>query len=379
MQVNFNINILKQLLVQQPDKADAITSKFPKIDEWKQDIKKPTFNQLADLANYFNIPFGYFFLKDIPVKEYPIPHYRTVNQGVFSHSEELLDTIQILEERQNWATDILKEFDKDSLDFAGSITTEISIQKAAEQIREILDVTENWAKTHNFATWYDAFKFLVTKTENAGIFVVINGVVGNNSHRVLNVSEFRGFVLFDEFAPFIFINNNDFVSSKIFTLIHEIAHILIGKSASFDYSNLQPANNIIEDFCDAVAAEFLVSTESLLFNLTKIGKDYQKLAFHYKVSKIVIIRRLYDLGKITYEEFLEDLNSLRIIKSESKKLSDKATTGDFYNTAPYRISRNFFNLLYASIKQNKILYRDAFRLSGLSPKSFDGYVEKYIT
>lgn len=78
-----------------------------------------------------------------------------------------------------------------------------------------------------------------------GVFVVMNGVVNNNNKRKLDVTEFRGFVLHDEYAPFVFINNNDAVSGKIFTLIHEIARILLGKTASFDLRHLQPADDDI--------------------------------------------------------------------------------------------------------------------------------------
>jgi len=223
----------------------------------------------------------------------------------------------------------------------------------------------------------DAFKFLVNKIENAGVFVVINGIVGNNTKRPLNVYEFRGFVLYDEYAPFIFVNGLDYVSGKIFTLIHEFVHVLIGKSASFDYSNLQPANNAIEEFCDAVAAEFLVSSDSLIHNFNTIGKDYQKLAYKYKVSRIVIIRRLLDLDKITYNEFLDALEILR--SSSTEKTNPEKPGGDFYNNQPNRISRRFFNLLYSAVKQDKILYRDAFRLTGLTPQGYDTYIDKFLT
>jgi Zn-dependent peptidase ImmA (M78 family) len=375
MEVNFNINILNQLLVQYPDKVIAVNKKFPKFNEWQKDIKKPTINQLGDLANYFNIPFGYFFLKEIPVKKYPIRHYRTINKGAFKPSQELMDTIKIIEDRQRWAGEILEEFNNEPLYFANSITVEEDIKEVSQKIRDILGVHENWAKHEDFNTWYDAFKFLVTKVENAGIFVVINGVVGNDTHRKLNVHEFRGFVLYNDFAPFIFINNVDFVSGKIFTLIHEVVHVLLGKSASFDFSDLQPSNDIIEEFCDAVAAEFLVSTNSLIENFKVTGRNYQKLARVFKVSKIVIVRRLLDLGEINYAEFIDALNSFKSAKFE--KNSD-ANGGDFYNNAPNRISRSFFNLLYSAVRQNKILYRDAFKLAGLTPKTFDGYVDKYI-
>lgn len=114
--------------------------------------------------------------------------------------------------------------------------------------------------------------------------------------------------------------------------------------------------------------------ETLLFKrLKETGLNYQFLAKAFKVSRIVIARRLLDTNKITRNEFFAAYNSFR--NSEIKTVASKG--GDFYNTAPYRISKNFFRLIYNAVKQNKILYRDAFKLTGLTPKSFDGYINKH--
>lgn len=378
MQVDFNKNILNQLLVIQPNKAVNIDNKFPQLNDWQQSKKKPTLIQLSGLADYFNIPFGYFFLNKLPIKEYPITHYRTIKRGKFMPSQELLDTIKIIEERQKWATYTLNKMHHETVEFANTVSIEDDIEETAQKIRDILDLHENWAKYENFSIWNDAFKFLVNRVERAGIFVVINGVVGNDTTRLLDLNEFRGFVLYDKFAPFIFINNKDFVTGKIFTLIHEFVHVLIGKSASFDFSNLQPANNAIEEFCDSVTAEFLVSKKSLIQDFARIGKDYQKLAYNYRVSKIVIIRRLLDLDIISYDDFITALNDLKHYRNENNRQTD-TDGGNYYNSQPNRISNSFFNLLYSAVKQDKLLYRDAFRLTGLTPKGFDIYSDKFIT
>jgi hypothetical protein len=91
---------------------------------------------------------------------------------------------------------------------------------------------------------------------------------------------------------------------------------------------------------------------------------------------MVIARRLLDTEFISRPQFFAAYNSFKKYTSEAPiKSSDSG--GNFYNTAPYRISKSFFNLVYASVKQNKLLYRDAFRLTGLTPKSFDGYVKEH--
>jgi Zn-dependent peptidase ImmA (M78 family) len=206
---------------------------------------------------------------------------------------------------------------------------------------------------------------LVNKAEEKGIIVLINGVVGDNTHRGLDVNEFRGFVLYDEIAPVVFINNEDALSAKMFTLIHEVVHILIGESASFDYKDLQSADNEIEKFCDKCAAEFLVPTKELL-EVLKQTKDHEELAKHFKVSQIVIARRLYDLNLINRDNFIKFLQ-----KNKEKEYNKSISKGgNFYETAKLRLSQRFLNLLKSAIYENIITYKDALLVTELKAKSF---------
>ncbi len=373
MKVDFNTTILNTIIETDPEKSVAIIAKFPKIEMWLQEKEKPTFNQLVNVAKLFNIPFGYFFLEKIPDKKYPIPHFRTSGQKPFQPSQELSDTLDTLRERQDWARDILHELREEKQPYANSLTPTNSIESAVKSINSMLQLSNHWA--NEVANWTDALRLLIEKTERSGIFVVVNGVVNNNTKRKLDVKEFRGFVLYDDFAPFVFLNNNDAISGKIFTLIHEIAHILVGKSASFDLRQLQPAPDDTEKFCDKVAAEFLVPSDQLTKYVQNSGINYQEMAKTFKVSQIVIARRLKDLEQISTKEFFDFYDEYigKELKTKSKK------GGNFYNTAPYRISKEFFNLINNSVKQNKMLYMDAFRLTGLKPKTYDEYVRKNLT
>lgn len=370
MNIDFNTHILNQLLLQDRNKVE-LKEKFPKVDEWKDNDSKPTYLQLVNLAKFFNIPFGYFFLKEMPQKKYPIPHYRTMDNKKFEPSRELINTIETIDRRKQFASEILQEY-KNPLPFAKSITLKTNIEEAAELVRDVLKLPVNWTISENLNTWISAFYLLVKRAEQAGIFVVVNSKENNIE---LDIKEFRGFVLYDEYAPFIFINGNDFISGKIFTIAHEIVHILIGENASFDLANLQPCHNDTEEFCNKVAAEFLVPKIILIEHHKQVGNDYNKLAEIFKVSKIVIARRLLDIGKINIKEFFTAYESFKI---SVKEVPLKGKGGHFYNAAPYKISREFFNIVYNSVKRNKILYRDAFKLTGLSPKAFDGLVNIYI-
>lgn len=372
MRIDFNINILNSLVFQYPERGVLAKSHFSNFDQWLSEQQKPTVNQLVSLAHLFQIPFGYFFLRELPVKEYPIPHFRTQTNRPFAPSPELFDTVETLMERQQWARDILVDLRETKLSYANIYTTSTPLVKVAQEIRNVLNTAEDWARTA--PNWTEALRFLVEKAEAAGVFVVMNGVVNNNNQRKLDVNEFRGFVLHDEYAPFVFINNNDAVSGKIFTLIHEIAHILLGKSASFDLAHLQPSDSDVEQYCNAVAAEFLVPQTRLQEALKQTGVNYELLARSFKVSQIVIARRLLDLGAISKSDFFAFYHNH--IKREFKQ--KEATGGNFYNTVPYRISKRFFRIIHAAVRENKLLYTDAFRLTNLKPKTFDQYVKKHL-
>jgi len=368
---NINTNILKELLHKMPEYETQIKNKYPKYETWIKGEDYPTYNQLVDLSKMFHIPFGYFFLEKLPERKYPIPHYRTIQNGGFKPSNELLETVLLAQKIQEWAKDILLDWGQEKLPFCGKYKDNYDIARVIEELKKIFEIEHNWAS--NKSTWTEVLNYLIEKAEDKGIFVIRNGVVGNNTRRKLNVDEFRGFVLYDEIAPVVFINNNDAISAKIFTLIHEVVHILIGQSASFDLRNLQSANNEIEQFCDKCTAEFLVP-EKEIRNIHTQKKDLEELARHFKVSQIVILRRLLDTSLITQQEFYNQWKKLYKIENKTTQSSG----GNFYHTIYNRLGKRFLYVLNNAVKNNTILFRDALRITNLSPKTYDNLLKSII-
>jgi len=369
LKVDLNIELFKRIITLYPHRINELNTKFKQINYWLNGKEKPSFNQIIKMAHVLNIPFGYFFLTELPEQVFPIPHYRNEKGAFFEPSEELKDSIKTLQTRQDWVKDILIDYGQTSLSFVGSVNLGTSIKDTVKSIKQILQLEKFNAK--EFSNWSDTYHFLIEQVEKAGIFVVINGVVGNNTHRKLNVDEFRGFVLNDEIAPFVFINNNDAKSAQIFTLAHEIAHIWLGKSASFELRNMQAADNSIEIYCNKVAAELLVPEEELI-KFYRTNRTFEKLAYHFKVSQIVIARRLLDLGLITKDEFFDFYNSnINMGKSKTKD-----SGGDYYNNVPYRLSRRFGEIIYSAATSGIISYREAFKLTNMKPGTFDKYFKE---
>ncbi|WP_449436526.1 ImmA/IrrE family metallo-endopeptidase [Pedobacter steynii] len=202
-----------------------------------------------------------------------------------------------------------------------------------------------------------------------------NGVVENNTHRIIPVDECRGFVLVNEIVPFMFVNAADAKAAQLFTIIHELAHIWLGESAGFDNQNLLPANDPIEKLCDQVAAEFLVPAIS--FNeIWANSADITKLARYFKVSPIVIARRALDLGKLNKGEFFQFYN--KYMEGIRLKKESQGSGGDFYATARKRISVSFAAYVDQAVKQNKLLYRDAYKITGLRGDTYQNFVTKHL-
>ncbi|CAH0122651.1 hypothetical protein PAE9249_05223 [Paenibacillus sp. CECT 9249] len=203
-----------------------------------------------------------------------------------------------------------------------------------------------------------------------------NGIVGGNTHRALNVSEFRGFVLVDEVAPLIFINAVDTKSAQIFTLIHEVAHILIGSSAVVEASPLNSHNAAVEKLCNEAAAEMLCPRDLFIRQWHTHYPDgvvYETLSNIFKVSPIVIGRRALDLKIVPREEFFsfyyEYLERLKNQKTSS------TSSGNFYNTLMSRLGNTFTSAVVYQASTGNIQYSEAFRLTGLKTKTFEKLVK----
>ncbi|MFA5832158.1 MAG: ImmA/IrrE family metallo-endopeptidase [Bacteroidota bacterium] len=355
---------------------DALIKKFPKLLDWENGNSLPTLKQLNKLANATYTPFGYFFLNEPPDETLPIPNFRTVkDKPITQPSPNLIETVQTMQRRQDWMREYLVSEDESPLNFIGSITVKTDVKIAAEKIRSTLGLLPNWASVYE--GWNEAVTALRNSIDKAGILIAGNGIVGNNPHRKLNVEEFRGFVLIDEYSPLIFINGNDSDGAQIFTMAHELAHIWLGKGAIFNLENLQPFNNVDEIFCNKVAAEFLIPEDEMkrLWKLYRLSSNPIKaLSKRFKVGELATARRMLDLGYISKEKFLIFYNVYT--DGGIKKRKKKKPGGNFYNNQNIRIGKRFARAVIGAVKEGRLLYRDGFSLTGLYGNTFDQYGKK---
>ena len=341
------------------------------LQKWMSGEKSPTFNQLEEFSKKTRIPLGYFFLKTPPIEECKLLEYRTVNSTVAqTPSRDLFDTIRYMENVQEWMRDYLVRGGADKVGFVGTIDPNDDVVSVAANIRQILGIKKNWYE--NSSSLDSSFKILRENISAVGIIIMMNGIVGNNTRRHLDIEEFRAFTLIDDFAPLIFINSADSKSGKIFSLLHEFIHIGVAQNSLYNaWRDDFPVINPLETFCNGVSAEVIAPLDLFKEKWKPITSDVStkisSLSSYFKCSQLVIARRAYDLGFISDSEYA-------VAAMEAKQGFLQKTDsggGDYYRTQATRIDHRFLFALESSVIEGRTLYSDAFRLTDTNRGTFE--------
>lgn len=349
--------------------GEVLADKFPKLIEWERGEVQPTLVQLERFAKTTHTPFGFLLLQTPPDESVPISDFRTFPDQVVSRpSPDLLDTVYLCQQRQEWYRDFARVNQEQPVEFVGTLTTSTAVQGAAATISETLGF--DLVHRGEYATWTAALSGLCERAEDAGVLVMINGVVGSNSHRKLDPQEFRGFALVDSLAPVVFINGADTKAAQIFTLAHELAHIWLGQSALDDATVGVLDGDEIERWCNQVAAEILVPLDAVRGQFDPGGNltaELDRLARVFKVSTLVVLRRVHDIGWLSWEQYRTEYR--RELQRVLALSPERGTGGSFYNTTPVRTSKRFARAVITSTWEGQTLFIDAARLLGFKKLS----------
>ena len=342
---------------------------FPKLKDWLSGEKIPTICQLQNFASKFFVPFGYLLLQQIPTETIPFPMFRG-EAGQSNHFKlNVYDTVMSVQSRQDWLEDYLLENEIDTCQLVGSIEISMPVSETVARLRKALQLEPRWA--FGLMKVEMALSILTQRLEDAGIFLAFNGVVGNNTHRALKVSECRGFALVNKTAPYIFVNSADSKYAQMFTLIHETAHIMLGISAGHAGDGFI-GHNIVEDYCDMVAAEFLVPAEVIreVWN-----GDIKWASNKFKVSEIVVARRAHDLRLLSDEAYKAFWLEYSKRPVSAKK---ESSGGSFYLTSVKRVGKLFAIHVRNAVNNRQLSYTDAYRLTGLYGNTYQHFMTNNI-
>lgn len=278
-----------------------------KYEAWEKGENSPTWNQLREVSKKYHIPTAFFFM-DCPPNFDNLPNminYRKlVADSIYeTNSPNLINNIRKSETRREIYLDLLNELNEDILLFKVP-KLEHDTKIFSNYIREILDISlstqKSWYKEVNHYNFLNKWKEVLNEKLGVLIFET-EGVL---------LEEMRALCIFHEKIPIILLNGKDSVNGRIFSLFHELTHLLLGESAICgDDENTQE-----EIFCNAVAGEFLVPEHDLNISINGVTdllsyNSLKKLYNSYGVSEHVILRRLLDANKISRKDYISYINS----------------------------------------------------------------------
>lgn len=359
---------------------EQVTKAFPKYPQWLDGSWKPTAKQLQDFAGRTHVTVRDLFRDELPDYALQIADFRTKDDlPARDPSPELYDTVESMLERKDWMRGYFLHEGYPSVGFVGSYEgRELSAETAtrlARDIHALLRLADDWARACKDES--EALRVLKDAIEGAGISVVINGVVGDNTHRVLDVSEFRGFVLADDVAPLIFVNGRDAKSAQLFTLVHELCHLAFAQTGVSNAPEGEDSGLEMERFCNAVAAEFLVPACVIVpwwrSHPMPTYKKVQEISRSCKASFVVVARKAKDEGLVGRDEFFR-LYSQHQQDTPAGRKSGKG--GNYYLNARYKLGIVFSDAVIGAVHSDYLSYRDAYDLTGMSAPSFQKYLEE---
>lgn len=356
---------------------DALYAKFPSWDHWLAGDRQPTLKQLEDLAARAGVPFGYLLLNEPPRLELPVPDFREGLSGLSpTPSSDLMAVVNQSVRRQDWYLGFARDTGLPPVSIVG-VGASMNVVDAALTLREAL----NFQVEARSGRWANARKHLVMEFENLGGLTVVTSMVENNTHRLLNPDEFRGFTLIDPLAPLVFVNAHQTLNGQIFTLAHEFAHVLRGQSGiSAEDPGIQ-AQSAVETWCNAVASEFLVPGADLRIRYRRIyhlplTEQLDILARAYRCGTLVVLQAIRHHGLAEFEDFAATYRAELERLEQFSALPGDSEGGSFYNNQPFRIGDRLSRAIVGDTLEGRTNFSEALRLMSFkSLSNFDAYAE----
>jgi len=332
--------------------ADKIGVKMEKLEAWENGESFPTVKQLYKIANVYRRPFALFYFPKPPKHFKPLKDFRKFHhQYTLTENEEyiLQKELILFQQKREIALELYEQLDSESPQFKLKGTVNQSPEKLAKKIIEYLGINHN--EVADIRPGYDALNYWKNLLESKGILVFQTS--GVPLHII------RGACVAKDVLPVIIINSNDTQNGRIFSLFHELVHIVLRADgiSNFRYSD-KDLYDQIEVFCNQAAAEILVPSNYLLESLVVRSHDLRnpnwtaeelrKLSNRFCVSREVILRRLLTLEKTT-NRFYQDYRNNR--DYEDKK---GPSGGDYYRNIIAKNGGLFLNLALQGYYQDKL-------------------------
>ena len=331
-------------------------TKSNRVEQWEAGELSPTWNQLKNLAEAYQINVFLLTSKEKLTRDRKIMDYRKKEMG----GELELNTkkfINLLLQRQNYLAYIMKEEGarKNSLVGIAKNYQSSGAKKTAQLIVEKIGYQYDSLRNNRL-------KYLISLIEEKGIFVM-----KTLSYWKISVSNMRGVYLKNEYAPVIALNRKDAKTAQLFTLAHELAHLFINSEGISNIDFRDRSSDPTERFCNAVAANLLLPEKQIEKKYHRIN-DIEKLARRFEVSELCVFYRLKNLSLIETEKaslIEQHITEKSKEHVESKHGSDSSGGGHINNMKDSNgyLFNNFISALYS---ENRINAAEASKILKMS-------------
>lgn len=375
--VDVELSVLKWLIDSSGWSNDEIAKRLNISTENIQKIitgeKKPTFRQLQELSTIFKRPIAAFLLSK-PLVEKPKPKdYRMLPDKTNKFDKK---TILVMRKTRR-LQDLSKELSRNIQYETKSKLEKVKISDNPEQIalnfRERFSLTED--KQRKFKTSYELFNYLRDVFEDLNVFIF---------QFSMPVEDARGFVFVDESPNVIVVNTKDNIEARLFSLMHEFAHILLGESVIDLPDATHTYKDDIERWCNEFSSAFLLpkdlakaAFESYKTNLTQ-KETLKTLSNRYKVSKAMLLLNMLKLKYIEKTDYDAILARFKKEEIKPKKEGEKGTGGGIPSEVKClsEVGNKFVSLVANNYDRDFITYTDALNYLSIKSKSFDKVLSK---
>ena len=290
--------------------ADKIGVKADRLQAWETGEKRPTINQARNMSRVYRRPLAAFYLPQRPSElGFSVPHdFRRLPQDQPRMlSPELITELRRIEYLREAAVELAEELAREVRQFVGGSRLDEPVRVLAQRATSLLGVS--MADRQRWRTEYDALNGWKDAIELQGVLVMhLNGV---------DVAEVRGIALAEQAFPLIAVNGKDSPNGRIFTLIHDFIHLMLGATGMSNMRlglRARTPEQRTERLCNRLAGEVLVPRQALLSHedvqdtsgvVNWSDETIRHLARQFHVSREVIVRRLVILGRATDDFYRE--------------------------------------------------------------------------
>ncbi len=281
---------------------------YEQVQAWENGDDRPSLTEAKDLAKLYDVPFACLFFTEVPSQKLrPFTDRRTAyTQRDNGLSLELWREIRRITSNREIALETEIDFVSD-FDPLPVIARNESVASVARKIRDHFGIESPFKYKKQYGG--NGFAYFRRIFENRGIMVAqITGV---------STTEVRGVSIYNDVMPIVATNSRDYERAKVFTLFHEIAHLL-RRSSSMCLIDFDERNDHEEKTCDRIAAETLlpeVSFRRIVSTMNRSISDWdyislQKIGDKYAVSAAVVLRRLFELNMISYGLYVSEYEKM---------------------------------------------------------------------